>query len=93
MSDKIIAFRPHHFLCSLSYEGLGYSPAFVANYNDIAAQIRRDETTKLQVVLGLDDICRSCPHQRVKTNTCISQEAIKEIDDAHLSILGLEAWQ
>ena len=30
-----IRFRPHHFLCSLGFEGKGYSEAFTANMTGI----------------------------------------------------------
>ena len=88
-----IAFRPHHFLCSLGYEGLGYSPEFVANYDKIISRIRTDETTKLEVVSGLDNICKSCPSKQTKTNTCVSQEKISRLDHAHSKILGLRPGQ
>ncbi|PYE46037.1 hypothetical protein DFI02_101176 [Rhizobium sp. PP-F2F-G20b] len=51
-----IRLRPHHLLCMLTYIGKGYSPAFVRNYDAIAARIGAGEA--LDVVDGPDDICR-----------------------------------
>ena len=32
---KPLRYRPHHFLCSLGFEGKGYSDAFTANMEAI----------------------------------------------------------
>jgi len=87
------AFRPHHFLCSLGYEGLGYSPEFVENYDKIITRIRNDETTKLEVVSGLDAICKSCPSKEANINACVSEKKISELDHAHSKILGLRTGE
>lgn len=93
-----ITFRPHHFLCSLGYKGLGYSSKFVANYDKIIKIIRADETTPIQVVSGFDNICKSCPNKKTKTNACVFENKIAKLDHAHLNILGLShgesiTWQ
>jgi hypothetical protein len=51
----VIRLRPHHLLCILTYAGKGYSPAFVANYDTLAARIGAGEDVLL--VSGPDDIC------------------------------------
>lgn len=50
-----IRLRPHHLLCLLTYAGKGYSAAFTANYDVIAARIAGGEAVTL--VDGPDDIC------------------------------------
>ncbi|THV23106.1 DUF1284 domain-containing protein [Peteryoungia ipomoeae] len=50
-----IRLRPHHLLCMLTYVGKGYSPAFVANYEAIAARLSAGED--IELVDGPDDIC------------------------------------
>jgi len=50
-----IRLRPHHLLCLLTYVGKGYSAAFTANYDAIAARIGGGED--LLIVAGPDDIC------------------------------------
>ena len=50
-----IRLRPHHLLCVLTYVGRGYSAAFTANYDAIAARIGDGEA--VLIVTGPDDIC------------------------------------
>lgn len=50
-----IRLRAHHLLCMLTYVGKGYSPAFVDNYEAIAARLSAGE--EIEIVDGPDDIC------------------------------------
>jgi uncharacterized protein len=50
-----VRLRPHHLLCMLTYVGKGYSPAFVENYEVIAARLSAGE--EIELVAGPDDIC------------------------------------
>lgn len=50
-----VRLRAHHLLCLLTYVGKGYSPAFTANYDAIAARLSRGED--ILVVEGPDDVC------------------------------------
>jgi uncharacterized protein len=50
-----IRLRPHHLLCLLTYAGKGYSAAFVANFDAIAARLSAGE--HILIVSGPDDIC------------------------------------
>lgn len=50
-----VRLRAHHLLCMLTYVGKGYSPAFVANYEVIAARLSAGE--EVELVAGPDDIC------------------------------------
>ena len=50
-----VRLRPHHLLCLLTYVGRGYSPAFVANLDRIAARVAAGAPIRL--VDGPDDIC------------------------------------
>ena len=36
----MLSFRPHHFLCTLGFEGKGYSDAFTRNMAEIADALR-----------------------------------------------------
>lgn len=85
---QLIRFRPHHFLCSLSYQGMGYSLAFIKNYDRIIKQLRDDETSLILVENGLDDICKKCPHKKEALTTCTSQPIIEKLDNAHAAILN-----
>lgn len=50
-----IRLRAHHLLCILTYVGKGYTPAFIANYDEVADRINWGEDVVL--VSGPDDIC------------------------------------
>lgn len=50
-----VRLRAHHLLCVLTYVGKGYSPAFTANFDAIAARLAQGEAVR--VVEGPDDIC------------------------------------
>jgi hypothetical protein len=50
-----VRLRAHHLLCMLTYVGKGYSPAFVDNYEAIAARLSAGED--IVIIDGPDDIC------------------------------------
>lgn len=50
-----VRLRAHHLLCILTYVGKGYTPAFTANYDEVAERIGLGEDIVL--VSGPDDIC------------------------------------
>lgn len=50
-----VRLRAHHLLCMLTYVGKGYSPAFVDNYEAIAARLSAGE--QIEIIDGPDDIC------------------------------------
>jgi uncharacterized protein len=51
-----IHLRPHHLLCMLTFIGKGYSPAFVANLEQVVRRLSTGTET-IQIVAGPDDIC------------------------------------
>lgn len=83
-----ISFRPHHFLCTLGFQGVGYSPHFVENYNQIVEALQKNEELPIQVVEGKDSICRACPHQN--GGSCSVEEKIQDFDSRHSQILHLK---
>lgn len=87
-----LQFRPHHFQCTLGFEGKGYSPHFVSNYQKVVDRITEDPHTPIEVVNKLDSICSPCPHQ-TNTGLCQKQEFISQLDKAHAQILDLEEHQ
>lgn len=50
-----VRLRGHHLLCILTYKGEGYSPAFVANLDWIAARLTSG--VDMLLVDGPDDVC------------------------------------
>lgn len=86
-----IAFRPHHFLCALCFQGKGYTPEFVANFAAILAflETAQGKQININVVEQTDNICSPCPHKRGKA--CTSQEKINFLDQNHGRVLNLKA--
>jgi hypothetical protein len=94
-----LKFRPHHFLCTLGFEGKGYSEKFVANFQSIADSLRargeEGDLTPIEVVEGTDSICQPCPN-RQQTSTgaeCATEAKIRSLDQAHSAVLGLRAGE
>ena len=91
MSGDALRYRPHHFLCSLGFEGKGYSDAFTANMTAIVVGRLRaagGDATEIQVVGATDDICAPCPKRRGRA--CTSEPKIKALDRAHAAALKLD---
>ncbi|MBS1962746.1 MAG: DUF1284 domain-containing protein [Bdellovibrionales bacterium] len=88
MSD--IRFRPHHFLCTIGFEGKGYSEAFVENYARLARELRESkggDALEIEVTARTDSICEPCPNRR--GNLCETEAKIRSLDDAHAAALGI----
>ena len=88
---RAITFRPHHFLCSLGYQGKGYDDAFTANMDQVVAEgLHQDggDDTLITVVRQADVICGPCPHRR--GNGCASQDKIDGLDARHAARLNLK---
>ncbi len=85
----MFSFRPHHFLCTLGFKGMGYSPVFVQNYNEIVKALHENEELLIHVVDQTDSICNACPHRRGEL--CDSHEKIQGLDARHANTLQLKA--
>lgn len=85
-----IRFRPHHFLCSLGFQGAGYSTAFTANMSNIVDGRLRGaggENVKITVTFVADSICTPCPERRELG--CVKINTIRALDERHAKALGL----
>lgn len=85
-----LRFRPHHFMCTLGFEGKGYSESFVENFERIAHELRetpRGDDVLIEVVSGTDSICAPCPNRR--GTLCETETRIQSLDTAHASVIGL----
>ncbi|GAB4386869.1 DUF1284 domain-containing protein [Albidovulum sp.] len=90
MSGPPIRYRPHHFLCSLGFEGKGYSDAFTANMSAIVLGRLRaagGDATEIEVTGATDDICAPCPRRRGRH--CTAERKIRMLDRAHAAALRL----
>lgn len=90
MNQPSITFRPHHFLCSLGFQGHGYSDDFTANMSRIVLETLRasggDETV-IDVTGATDDICAPCPKRQ--GTTCAEQDRMVALDTRHARALGI----
>lgn len=86
----MLKFRPHHFLCTLAFEGKGYSDEFVRNFSEIATRLRSPvgNETEIQVVDAADSICSPCPNR--EGVGCAAGQKISQLDSDHALILGLK---
>jgi hypothetical protein len=82
-----LAFRPHHFLCTLGFQGKGYAPSFIKNYTDIVETLQKNEEFPIDVVAGFDSICAPCPHKGAIR--CAKEEKIQGFDARHSQILEI----
>ncbi|MFC5650015.1 DUF1284 domain-containing protein [Paenibacillus solisilvae] len=81
-----IKLRGHHLLCLLGYRGMGYSEAFCVNMTGIYETLRAEPDTRIEIVIGPDDICQAYPPD--KPNHCNGDVYLQ--DQAVLLKLGLE---
>ena len=89
MTDAL-PYRRHHFLCSLGFEGKGYSDGFTANMAAIVqGRLRAPQgaATLIEVTATADAICAPCP--RRQGSGCIEQPRIDALDAAHGAALGI----
>jgi hypothetical protein len=86
---KKLKYRPHHFLCTLGFQGKGYSPSFVENFQAIVDRLRGPDgdETPIEVVGRTDSICQPCPNRTGAT--CTSEPKIQALDGAHQRMLEL----
>ena len=87
-----LQFRPHHFMCTLAFQGKGYSIPFVKNYQNIVKTLDADPNTSIEVISKLDAICKACPNQTEK-QSCTKQAFIEKLDAAHAKTLDLKENQ
>lgn len=84
-------FRPHHFLCTLGFEGKGYSDEFVRGFQLIADHLRKrgieGDETQIEVVESTDSICQPCPNRQ--GSLCATEEKIRALDEAHMKVLDI----
>lgn len=89
LENKIITFRAHHFLCTLCFQGNGYHPKFIANYQKIVDRLRAKDgdMVPIHVVAKTDSICAPCPHRQGAL--CATQDKIDDLDAKHAAILNI----
>ncbi len=89
--NQPVRLRGHHFLCLLTYKGLGYTPAFVENMTAVATRINAG--AKVILHPGPDDICAALtPADRAACNHDCAKPETEALDDmaekATVAVLG-----
>ena len=79
--------RPHHLLCTQSYEGKGYSKEFIDNMNKSIELLRYKKGFKVKIQSVLDDLCTSCPNNEGKI--CSTENKVRTMDEKVLKYFGL----
>lgn len=88
--DSLLRYRPHHFLCSLGFQGKGYSEGFTANMGAIVMGRLRaggGDDTMIEVTTAADAICAPCPKRQ--GDGCEAGGKIARLDAAHAAALNL----
>ncbi|MCS7119454.1 MAG: DUF1284 domain-containing protein [Archaeoglobaceae archaeon] len=82
----MLKLRGHHLICLNFFRGHGYDKKFVENLQNILKNIE-----ELEVVEGLDDVCRACPHNAGFCNySRDSEKEVKALDDFALELLKVK---
>lgn len=69
----MVEFRPHHFLCILTFVGKGYSRSFTENFLALATKINeliaQHGQVDIKIIDTPDDICKG--FKDAEGNTCL----------------------
>jgi hypothetical protein len=85
-----LSLRGHHLLCTLHFQGAGYSSDFVSNFKALMEGVAARDHTWVRVAPLADDICGACPSLQPDGETCAYQASIMRRDAALLDHMG---WQ
>jgi hypothetical protein len=86
-----IRLRRHHVLCALTYDGQGYTDAYIANISRLVfSELGRADGGKKEILItaDADAICAPCPHRRGLC--CDTEDLVSAMDAAHGEMLDLE---
>lgn len=86
MADVVL--RGHHFLCTLHYQGAGYSHGFTDNMTAICEGIAARGTNTVEVAEMADPICTACPSLQPDGQRCEFQDSVMRRDQALLGPMG-----
>ncbi|MEF9602663.1 DUF1284 domain-containing protein [Paracoccus sp. PXZ] len=79
-------------LCSIGWQGRGYSPEFTENMNAIVhGRLRADPHTPVVFTVMADSICGPCPSRRGMG--CTADDRIGRLDRRHAAALGIRSGQ
>lgn len=81
-----IRIRAHHILCMHGFQGLGYNKEFTANMAQIIEEIRKNPSSFIEIIVGVDSICENCPH-KTSQGICNKESEFNNISDMDSKIL------
>jgi hypothetical protein len=76
-----VKMRGHHLLCSLTYQGKGYSPVFVQNYDRIMSRVNAGE--EIEIVAGLDDVCQALVQEQREAHCLLERIGLRDAYALH----------
>ena len=79
-------------VCLFGFRGLGYSPEFVENMNQLLQEMKAERQLAIQVTDEPDDICRACPydvHDKCIKNGIGSELIVKGMDRRVMQVLNI----
>ena len=88
-----LALRGHHFLCTLHYQGAGYSDAFTRTMTAVTTAMAAGEHPVVTVASDADPICKACPSLQPDGRTCATEASIRRRDAALLDGMGWHPGQ
>lgn len=86
-----MTLRGHHFLCSLHYQGAGYSTNFTDNFTQHMREVRANRVTHVEISPMADAICQACPSLQADQQRCEYQDSVTRRDRALLDAMGWAA--
>ena len=84
----MIELRAHHLLCTVLYQGKGYSEQFVHNMDNVVDALKNGHN-QIKVVTRPDIICSECPNAMEDGSCALDGEKVNESADAK-SIASLD---
>lgn len=80
--------RPHHLLCTQSYEGKGYNEKFIDNMNEKVELLRYSKDFQVTIKCELDNLCDFCPNNQGEY--CITEDKVRLMDKKVLKYFDLK---
>lgn len=86
-------FRVHHILCTVLYQGEGYSGAFCENMTEKVRELKANPKEPLVLVTDPDMICAHCPNLTPEDTCLDDKNHVKTKDQELLGWFGLKENQ
>lgn len=81
----MLELRAHHLLCSILFQGSGYSEKFVLNMTEVVELLKRPDT-EVFLKASPDAVCSACPNA-LSDGRCALDDNRKDIRDLDHMVL------